>query len=58
MAAKKEPVDRAARDLRIFSTRLARDLVKRMRRYALDNEIKLQHAVTEAFEEYLAKRKG
>lgn len=60
MASKKaaQPVESAGRDVRTFSTRLPRDLVKRMRRYAVDNEVKLQLAVAEALEEYLAKRKS
>lgn len=55
MAAKKEP--KPERETRIFSARISRDLVKQLRRFALENDLKMQQVVTEAFREYLDKRK-
>lgn len=56
VASKKEPT--AERDTRIFSARVPRDLVKQLRRYALDNDLKVQQVVADAFREYLARRKA
>lgn len=53
MASKKTSAP--ARDTRIFSARISRDLVKQLRRFALENDLKMQQVVTDAFREYLAK---
>ncbi len=55
MASKKEPARET--DTRLFSARIPRDLLKQIRRYALDNDLKMQQVVADAFREYLAKRK-
>jgi hypothetical protein len=43
-------------DVSKTSLRLRKDLIKQLKRYALDNDTNLTHVITQACEEFLSRR--